>query len=350
MDYEYDYCVYIGRFQPFHLGHLETVKVALQKARKVIILIGSHKAASNLRNPWSAEQRMNMIQKSLPAEAFPSRVAIGFLRDYLYNETTWVMDVQTKVSDVIDVDRGFEAEDTDPRVALIGFQKDASSYYLDLFPQWEYIEFPDYKGINSTDIRSLYFGGSNESAYWYVLPVGSQEFLNRFRDTDEYRNLCHEYEFIAGYKERWSQAPYAPTFVTTDAVVVQSGHVLLVRRRAAPGKGLIALPGGFLGQDETILDGVIRELKEETGIKVPPAVLKGSIAGNRVFDSPNRSIRGRTITHAYYFHLSPGTLPRVKGSDDADKAWWRSLADVVDDEDKFYEDHYQIIQHFVQQN
>jgi bifunctional NMN adenylyltransferase/nudix hydrolase len=68
---------------------------------------------------------------------------------------------------------------------------------------------------------------------------------------------------------------------------------------------------------------------------------------SHVFDSPGRSLRGRTITHAYFLQLKAGELPPVKGGDDAEKAWWMSLADLYAHEDQIYEDHLQIIQHFV---
>jgi bifunctional NMN adenylyltransferase/nudix hydrolase len=58
-----------------------------------------------------------------------------------------------------------------------------------------------------------------------------------------FAQLKAEAEFIAGYRKAWS-APYPVTFVTVDAVVVHSGHLLLVRRRSEPGRGLWALPGG----------------------------------------------------------------------------------------------------------
>jgi bifunctional NMN adenylyltransferase/nudix hydrolase len=138
-----------------------------------------------------------------------------------------------------------------------------------------------------------------------------------------------------------------PIFVTTDAVVVQSGYVLVVRRKAKPGLGLIALSGGFIKQDETLAEGMLRELKEETRLKVSLPVWRGSIVDSHVFDSPGRSLRGRTITHAYFLQLKAGKLPSVKGGDDADKAWWMSLADLYTHEDQIYEDHLQIIQHFV---
>jgi bifunctional NMN adenylyltransferase/nudix hydrolase len=152
---------------------------------------------------------------------------------------------------------------------------------------------------------------------------------------------------IKKYKESWKAAPFPPTFMTVDAVVVQSGHVLLVQRGDMPGKGLWALPGGFLNQGETMLDGAIRELKEETKIKVPVPVLKGSNKGSKTFDAPNRSQRGRTITQAFYIDLGfAEELPRVKGSDDAEKAFWVPLSEVVAKRDQFFEDHFHIISYF----
>ena len=114
-----------------------------------------------------------------------------------------------------------------------------------------------------------------------------------------------------------------------------------------PGQGLLALPGGFIRQDEAIEEGMLRELKEETRLKVPFPVLRGSIVDSHVFDSPGRSLRGRTITHAYFLQLKAGELPAVRGNDDAEKAVWMTLADLYAREDEIYEDHLQIVQHFV---
>jgi ADP-ribose pyrophosphatase YjhB (NUDIX family) len=151
-----------------------------------------------------------------------------------------------------------------------------------------------------------------------------------------------EFEFIERYKTPYKALPYPPVFVTVDAVVVQSGHVLLVERRARPGKGLMALPGGFIGADEKIEDAVIRELREETRLKVPDPVLRGSLIESRVFDDPHRSARGRTITHAFYFRLKDAIdLPNVKGGDDAKSAQWYPIGELQ--RELFFEDHYSII-------
>jgi bifunctional NMN adenylyltransferase/nudix hydrolase len=120
---------------------------------------------------------------------------------------------------------------------------------------------------------------------------------------------------------------------------------LLVKRRVAPGKGLWALPGGFLNQNERLEDGVVRELREETKLKLAEGTLRGSIAHFEVFDAPNRSLRGRTITNAFLFALNDKPqLPKVKGADDAEEARWFPL-DIVDAMGSvLFEDHKSIIQ------
>ncbi|MFP3686240.1 NUDIX domain-containing protein, partial [Bacillus sp. SIMBA_026] len=86
--------------------------------------------------------------------------------------------------------------------------------------------------------------------------------------------LLEEQQLLDQYRQAWSQAPYPPIFVTVNAVVVQSGHVLLVKRNASPGKGLFALPGGFINPHERLLDACLRELRERLRLKVPEPVLK----------------------------------------------------------------------------
>ena len=163
--------------------------------------------------------------------------------------------------------------------------------------------------------------------------------------TDTFRNLLAEAEYLEAYPKEWGTGP----FITADAVVIQSGHILLVERGQLPGKGLLALPGGFVDPDERIRDGSVRELKEETAIsdakgEVPPAMLASFIddTKTRVFDAPHRSLRGRIITHAFLFRLPDRrTLFRVKGSDDAATAKWYRLGDLSSEQ--FFEDHWSII-------
>jgi bifunctional NMN adenylyltransferase/nudix hydrolase len=171
-------------------------------------------------------------------------------------------------------------------------------------------------------------------------------FLNKFAITDAYKQLQSELKFVRNYKKQWAVSPYPVKHATVDSVVEQSGHILLVKRKAEPGKGLWALPGGHLNEFEKQLDGAIRELREETKIKVPEAVLRGSIRDHETFDDPYRSTLGRVITKAYHFKLADDvTLPKVKGADDAEKAKWVPISELR--EEDFFDDHYFIIQYFL---
>jgi bifunctional NMN adenylyltransferase/nudix hydrolase len=167
--------------------------------------------------------------------------------------------------------------------------------------------------------------------------------LDEFRHTPEYEQIIREREFVINYKKQYASLPYPPIFSTADAVVIQSGHVLMIRRRAEPGRGLWALPGGYVNAttDKSVEDAAIRELREETMIKVPAPVLRGSIVDSRVFDAIDRSPRGRIITHAFKIVLPDGELPKVKGSDDAEKARWVPISEVRSEE--CFEDHAEII-------
>lgn len=343
MKHEYDALVFIGRFQPFHNGHKAIIDAALEKAKEVIVVVGSSFAARNIRNPFTFEERRSMIKAVFPQD----NVKVVPVSDYPYDDNRWIAAVQNVV-------HGAMAWSADPiRIGLIGHEKDGTSYYLKIFKPlgWGNVSVPNVDGINATDIRNCLFGNCDFAALDNI-PDTARDAMNKvivaggkiggFWDT-----LFNEYHMIKKYKEAWKAAPFPPTFMTVDAVVVQSGHILLVKRGDMPGKGLWALPGGFLNQEETMLDGAIRELKEETKIKLPVPVLKGSIKESKTFDAPNRSARGRTITQAFYIDLGfDEKLPKVKGSDDAEKAFWVPLNEVVAQRDKFFEDHFHIISYF----
>jgi bifunctional NMN adenylyltransferase/nudix hydrolase len=176
-----------------------------------------------------------------------------------------------------------------------------------------------------------------------VVPETTFVYLDAFKDTPEYEQIIREREFLIEHAKQYASLKYPPIFSTADSVVICSGHVLMIKRRAEPGRGLWALPGGYVNAntDKTVLDAAIRELREETMIKVPGPVLRGSIVDNRVFDAVDRSPRGRIITHCFKIQLPDGELPKVKGSDDAEKARWVPIAEVRSDE--CFEDHYDMV-------
>lgn len=60
--------LFVGRFQPFHKGHLATVKFALGKVDQLVIVVGSAQKSNEPRNPFTAGERVSMIKQSLDSE------------------------------------------------------------------------------------------------------------------------------------------------------------------------------------------------------------------------------------------------------------------------------------------
>lgn len=337
------YGVYIGRFQPFHNAHLETIKFALERVEKLIIVIGSTNQARTVKNPWTFDERKTMIISSLsPKEQ--QRVHFIAAKDYLYNDNMWIISIQREVDDITGA---IHPDD----IYLFGHvkSKDTSTFYLKMF-RWDFIDTNINSDLAATKVRFMYF--TYDNCYNSLVPPPVAKQMNDFASEKGrgllrgFQELKLEFDHVLRYKLEWSDAPFPPTFVTTDAIVVKSGHILVVKRKCSPGKGLLALPGGFLSQNERIIDGCIRELKEETGINLPTHELKKMVCDQHVFDHPERSLRGRTITHAFCINLGHGELPKVKGSDDAEKASWMPFSEAFTRENEFFEDHISIIQFF----
>ena len=113
---------------------------------------------------------------------------------------------------------------------------------------------------------------------------------------------------------------YPRPAVTADCVVMtkeENSKVLLIERGFDPFKGCWAFPGGFMNMDETTEQCAIRELEEETGLKVSNLHQIGA------YSKVDRDPRGRTITVAYLAIVDAPIA--VTGQDDAAKAQWFSI-------------------------
>lgn len=129
---------------------------------------------------------------------------------------------------------------------------------------------------------------------------------------------------------------YPRPAVTADCIVITKEaepKVLLIQRGDEPFKECWAFPGGFMNMDETTEECAIRELEEETGLKVSDIHQIGA------YSKVNRDPRGRTVTVAY-LSIMDKPLP-VTGHDDAAKAeWWplSSLPILAFDHDEIISD------------
>jgi len=400
----YDLAVIIGRFQPIHNGHIPVFKKAVEIADSFVCVIGSANKPSTSKNPFSADERIKMIDDVLYdvlGSDYGNHTFVS-VEDTFYMEQEWFRRVKREVAscvdDILDYKRsllkdaieGVKAElekefgevtdhvmdnylhlhgafthvsqkiknyrdlieeSNSCRVCVLGHEKDESSYYLNHFASWDLVDIGAWVGdsnndhpISATDIRDLWFSGKLSFAKSNLHPKTYNTLLEW--DQNHYEDLREEWEFIKDYKEKTQVGPFPVQFLTTDAVVIHGDEILMIRRGEAPGKGLWALPGGFKGKDERFFDSCIRELKEETKIAVPEKVLRGSVKEEKMFDYPGRSSRGTTVSMVYSFVLDPTqSRPRVKGGDDAVVAWWFPLDKILEMRDEIFEDHLDMIEY-----
>lgn len=351
---KYTICTFLGRMEPPHKGHIATIVNAMQYGDKVLVILGSHHSPRTFKNPWTTKERIDMILASLTLEQQKNVIFAG-AEDYMYSDADWFTNVTRIIREA-----AYEWGGPNGNAAIMALNKDESTYYLnyfknsmDVLPMEEFkVGGDDAPSLSATKIRELYFEGYLDFISHVVTP-GVLQYLKDFYKTDAYKQIRQEYDDAVAYQKMFANAPYGNTnFLTVDSVVIQSGHVLLIQRGESPGKGLWALPGGHLNNNERFLEGAIRELREETGLKIPEKVLRGSIFHEKVFDHPDRSLRcrvkgkkGRTVTMAFGFKLDDGEkLPKVKGADDAATARWIPLDKVINEmRSELFEDHFDII-------
>lgn len=347
-----DVAFLIGRFQPFHNGHKHLIDFGLEHAKKVIVLVGGSNKARSFKNPWTFEERKRMIDETFDTADYwsssdfvnTSRVIVESLPDVPGNDDDWLGNVYGAVCKHLP---------ENGKLGVIGFKKDASSYYLDLFgDNAEKILIDEgFATLSATEIRDHIFQKAPVFPT-HLVPDTVLEQLVAFYNTEEFRYVLEEKEWMDDYKASWASVPFPPTFVTCDAVCTQMGHILLVTRGGHPGKGLLALPGGFVeARKGDSFQNVLHELWEEAGVqdergRIPRGKLKGFYTGEeRRFDDPDRSIRGYTLTTAFRFKFPDGSkMFKVKGGDDATHAEWYPISHIKENPQLLFEDHYHIIQ------
>lgn len=182
----YDFGTYIGRFQPFHRAHLETVRFGLQLVKQLFVVVGSDSEERTIKNPWTTNERMEMIRSCLTTSELMHTTLIP-VKDQPHHDDLWVETIRHAVTEMIG---------HNTKGILVGCPRDASGFYLKLFPSWEFIQTPIVTShtstISATRIRALMFS-LDKIGIKNLVPSPVYDTLLRFMETPEFDKLHEEY-------------------------------------------------------------------------------------------------------------------------------------------------------------
>jgi bifunctional NMN adenylyltransferase/nudix hydrolase len=333
------------RGQGIHDQHIAHVKRAAKENDVVVIVFGSYNARVSQRNPFSFKQRCDMLFANTRSDDELRQkpiIAVGV--DNHPNDFAWrdsvLKAVQTEAAPHSD----------DHKYTLYGSNKDSTSFYLNLFPQWKLSLSEISVNVDATEIRELYFKGQQTVALLRDHPHVSQATLQAMAHFNFNPLLQKEYDYYKKEAKDFANYKYPDTltFSCADSVVVVNGKVLMIRRGNPnmPGYDCIALPGGIKNRNESFFDASLRELDEETCIQVSRDTLLDSHLGCWMFDDPRRSEGIPRVTMAQLYDLSwlyeGDDKPFVAPKDDAKETMWVDIEKLYT-MPNVYDDHAKIV-------
>ncbi len=159
----------IGRFQPFHLGHLEALQFALSKVDKLWVGLGSSNKPVQKNNPFSAEERKQMILSSID-NTMKEKISIYFIPD-IDNHVKWIEKIDTIV----------------PKFDIV-FSNDELTKHLYSKRSVQVIAIPflNRNVLSGTNIRELIV---SDQKWDDLVPEGTKNFLINNSAKDHLKNL-----------------------------------------------------------------------------------------------------------------------------------------------------------------
>jgi bifunctional NMN adenylyltransferase/nudix hydrolase len=336
--------VVIGRFRGFHKFHMDHIIRAASENDRVMILIGSSNRRVSIKNPFTYYETVDMIEANVQSAYVDGRILSDVrivyrpLIDEPYDNDAWADRAKQLVHPYVD-------HPSD--VTVYGCDKDASTFYYKLFPEWKQsLTEVDESDFCATRLREAWFEGLQTDVF--LLRFIEQGFISR--ETADFMdrqlidsNLQKEWHFYQRETERFKDYPFPETltFNCGDAIVRWQDEILFIVRGAAPGKGCLALAGGFKNRNETFAQAAERELYEEARLNIPPDVLAKCKVKEKLFDDPSRSLGIPRATLAVLYDVTAmfDERPEVYPADDAVGHRWVKINALDDIQTESYDDH-----------
>lgn len=312
----YDLIVFIGRFQPFHKGHYQVAKEAIAQTDSFLIVLGGKDSPRDSKNPYTVEERKKIIQASFTEEELLPFGHIEAICDYA-DDAVWM----TALENIINT----ACSKSNAKIAIIGHEKDASSYYLRQCAEKWHVILPDNMLIMSaSDIRdNIYSSISvvdqmvNSMAAYYA-----EEYI-RFHKLV----LKQEHNDIIELDQFRSKCKF-PIEYTTVAAIVKYNDFYLVN--SFP----LKFPGGLI-ENNNIVENTIADYIKSTGIVVPDEcfIIKEKTS------TPHISLYGSSNVYTLVYDLSSyvKNLPKINR-----KSSWLHYTDLISNKKNFDSIHYEL--------
>ena len=159
----------IGRFQPFHLGHLDAVLFGLSRAENLSIGIGSSNKSNERRNPFTTEERTEMIISSIESSMI-DRIKIFDIPD-VDNHEKWTFEIDQIVPK-------YDVVFTNDEFTKTLFEKRK----IDVIP----VVLKDREKFSGTNIRNLI---TDDKDWQDLVPIGTRKVLDKINAHDRLKNL-----------------------------------------------------------------------------------------------------------------------------------------------------------------
>lgn len=356
----YDLSVLVELLRPPSLADISAIRHGLAVSHSVLVLIGSAKRPRSPARPFKAAEVEAMLRPNFTADE-NSRLRCEHLTD-TYNNTRWVSQGQAIA---LALARSIAPAGQAPRIAMVGHRADRTANYARMFG-WPAEVMVAWTGETAAGqdspsmrlIREDYYldaaAALERHSRW--LPENVQQFMAEFAKGEDYQWVAQEAADHRRFRQPYEGLQHPPMFHTADAVVVQSGRVLLTRRSLRPGLGLLALPGVFVAPHETMEEAMLRAVLEKTRFRVPTVkdptrLLQRAIRARTEFDYPWRSERGRIASTSFLIELFDDVvLPEVSGDrrKGTSEAMFTPISELNPEE--MFEDHGYIIETMVSQS
>lgn len=147
------------------------------------MVVGSQGSPSDLKNPWDAETRMDLVRQAMPlVEKTSHRFRCVGIKDYPGDDKSWVEGILAAIRPHVE-----------GAIHLAGMKKDpATEAYLRYF-DWPLLDEGLPKlSINATDIRKSYFSGDHDKEWAPLVPFHVADFLRSFRNSIQYTKLANQ--------------------------------------------------------------------------------------------------------------------------------------------------------------